>query len=65
MQSAAYEIHIIKVTVNLRSINLLVKFPCRLSFQLKSGINCIYRVDHHQAESKSSYDLKKGECTVN
>lgn len=31
------ERHIIKVSVQLKSTKLLVRFPCKLTFQLKTG----------------------------
>lgn len=51
------EKHVIKISVELKVVKLLVRFPCKLTFQLKT--------DSSQADSRSSYDLKKGECVVN
>ena len=31
------ERHIIKISVELRSVKLLVRFPCKLTIQLKTG----------------------------
>ncbi len=31
------EKHIIKVTAEIKQVRLLVRFPCKLTFQLKSG----------------------------
>jgi hypothetical protein len=31
------EKHIIKISVELRQVKLLVRFPCKLTFQLKTG----------------------------
>lgn len=45
-------------------VKLLVRFPCKLTFQLKTGTFAIH-IDSSQSESRSSYELKKGQCQVN
>ena len=35
------ERHIIKISVELRQVRLLVRFPCKLTFQLKTGIHSL------------------------
>lgn len=35
------EYHTLRVFVTIKNIHLLVRFPCRLSFQLKTCINLL------------------------
>ena len=51
------ERHIIKISVDLKSAKLLVRFPCKLTFQLKT--------DSSSVESRTPFELKKGECVIN
>lgn len=62
--STMSERHIIKITVDLKSAKLLVRFPCKLTFQLKTGTPPSHP-DSAQAESRNAYELKKGECFIN
>jgi len=57
------ERHIIKISVELRQVRLLVRFPCKLTFQLKTGIH-LFTLDTSHAETRSAYELKKGECSL-
>jgi hypothetical protein len=58
------ERHIIKVSVDLKVAKLLVRFPCKLTFQLKTGETDLMP-DSAQADSRQAYELKKGECVIN
>lgn len=58
------ERHIIKIAVELRSAKLLVRFPCKLTFQLKTGKPAM-NPDSAQTESRNAFELKKGECFIN
>lgn len=51
------ERHIIKISVDLKTAKLLVRFPCKLTFQLKT--------DSSSVESRAPFELKKGECVIN
>ena len=53
------ERHIIKIYLEIKYAKLLVRFPCKLHFQLKTGITLTYP-DTSQTDSKHSYELKKG-----
>lgn len=50
--------------MELKTAKLLVRFPCKLTFQLKTG-KVWLSLDSAHAETRTAYELKKGECVIN
>lgn len=43
MASSEVEFHILRVTIQIKKVNMAVRFPCSLQFQLKNGIRFVIK----------------------